>query len=138
LACILGVTALVMRDFYIPFIKPDHKHQLSATRIIAIIIGLLPIPFALYVPALLKTIFFARALRVSVTVVVLFMFYAPLLSNKLGATAGLILSVIFTTIWFVLKDPFGIDNMYIALFTPAVVMILCHFFKKVGPEFRSS
>ena len=128
LACQLGSTALVMKDFYTPLVKPNERHQIQAVRIVALMLGLLPVPFALYIPALLKTVFFARALRASLTVIVLFAFYAPKIGNKAGATAGLILSVVCTTIWFVLKDPFGIDNMYIAVATPLLCMLIGKFF----------
>jgi len=123
LACHLGATALVMKDFYAPLVKPSEKHQILAVRILAIILGVLPVPFALYVPALLKTVFFARALRASLTVIVLFMFYAPKVGSKRSATVSLVLSVLFTTIWFVLKNPFGIDNMYVAVATPFVCLL---------------
>jgi len=132
LACNLGATALVMKDFYIPLVKPSEKNQIIAVRALAIFLGLLPIPFALYVPALLKTVFFARALRTSVAVIALFMFYAPRIGTKSGATIGLVLSVVFTTIWFALNNPFGIDNMYIALGTPIVVMFISQIFNKNG------
>jgi SSS family solute:Na+ symporter len=129
LACHLGATALVMRDFYTPLFKPSEKHQIHVVRVLALVLGLLPVPFALYVPALLKTVFFARALRASLTVIVLFGFYAPRFGSKMGATVGLTLSVLFTTIWFVLKDPFQIDNMYIAVATPLICMLVSSFFK---------
>ena len=128
LACNLGATALVMKDFYIPLVKPSPKKQIIAIRVLAIFLGLLPIPFALYVPALLKTVFFARALRTSIAVIALFMFYAPRIGNKSGATMGLILSVVFTTIWFAMNNPFGIDNMFIALATPIIAMLISHMF----------
>ncbi len=89
-----------------------------------IILGILPVPFALFVPGLLKTVFFARALRASLTVIVLFMFYAPKVGSKKSVNVGLILSVIFTSIWFFLKNPFGIDNMYIAVATPLVCLLV--------------
>jgi len=138
-ACILGATALIMKDFYIPFVKPNEKNQIIAVRVLVVLCGLLPVPFALYIPALLKTVFFARAIRTSIAVFALFMFYAPQVGTKAGATLGLVLSVVFTTVWFVLNNPFGIDNMYIALVTPVVVMLLSHIFKKsyvnpTGPE----
>jgi len=130
LACNIGSTALVMKDFYVPLAKPSEKKQIIAVRVIAIVLGLLPIPFALYVPALLKTVFFARALRTSVAVVALFMFYAPRFGNNTGAALGLTLSIVFTTVWFALNNPFGIDNMYIALATPIVIMLISQIFKK--------
>jgi SSS family solute:Na+ symporter len=133
LACHLGATALVMKDLYLPVMKPSEKHQMFAVRTLAIILGLLPVPFALYVPALLKTVFFARALRASLTVIVLFMFYAPKVGSKASATASLVLSVLFTTIWFVLKNPLGIDNMYIAVATPLVCLLVGKLMRRTTP-----
>jgi len=130
LACNIGVTALVMKDFVVPFLKPSEKNRIIVIRVLAVVCGLLPIPFALYVPGLLKTVFFARAIRTSIAVIALFMFYGPKIGTKAGATLGLTLSVIFTTVWFVMNNPFGIDNMYIALATPLVTMLMSHIFKK--------
>jgi SSS family solute:Na+ symporter len=31
---------------------------------------------------------------------------------------------VVTSVWYLLGDPFGINNMYIALLTPAVIMVL--------------
>jgi SSS family solute:Na+ symporter len=36
----------------------------------------------------------------------------------------LIAATVTTTAWYVMGDPFGIDDIYIALATPAVVMLL--------------
>jgi len=133
LACQLGATALIMKDFVVPIVKPDEKKQIVLTRVIAILIGLAPIPFALYVPGLLKTLFFARALRTAVAVVALFMFYGPNIGSNKSATAGLILSVAGTTIWFILGNPYGIDNIFVAAAIPALVMIADRlFFQKNG------
>ena len=124
LACQLGATALIMKDFVVPVFKPDEKRQILWTRMIAIIIGLVPIPFALFVPGLLKTLFFARALRTAIAVVAIFMFYLPDIGSKKSATIGLLLSVAGTTIWFILGNPYGIDNIYIAAAIPALVMVI--------------
>lgn len=134
LACHLGATALVMKDFYIPLVKPSEKHQIHAIRALAVILGILPVPFALFVPGLLKTVFFARALRASLTVIVLFMFYAPMVGYKKSVNVGLILSVIFTSIWFLLKNPFGIDNMYIAVATPLVCLLVGAVIARIRPS----
>jgi SSS family solute:Na+ symporter len=132
LACQLGATALIMKDFYIPLVNPDEKHKMRATKIISVLIGLLPIPFALYVPGLLKTIFFARALRTSVAIIAIFMFYLPHIGSSKGATIGLLCSILGTTAWFLLGNPWGIDNIYIAAAIPALAMIIDQlFFKKV-------
>jgi SSS family solute:Na+ symporter len=84
LACQLGATALIIKDFYTPYMKPSEQKKIWATRIVSIIIGLLPIPFALGVPGMIKTFFFARALRSSITVLLLFMIFAPLMTSKKG------------------------------------------------------
>ena len=47
-ACQLGATALIMKDFVVPLAKPAEKNKLVLTRILSILIGLLPIPFALF------------------------------------------------------------------------------------------
>ncbi len=124
MACKLGATALFMKDFYIPLLKPSEKHQLMATRITAVLIGILPIPFALYVPGLLKTIFFARALRTAVAVIAVFMFYLPRVGGSTSAVVGLLCAFVGTTAWFIAGDPWGIDNIYIALAIPTVSMIV--------------
>ncbi|MDR3592025.1 MAG: sodium:solute symporter family protein [Negativicutes bacterium] len=134
LACQLGATALMVKDFYNPIVKPGEKHSIWATRIISVIIGLLPIPFALLVPGMIKTFFFARALRTSITILVLFMFYAPHMATKKGGIAALGLSVAATIVWFVLGNPWGIDNIYIALVTPAVVMIIDHTYHRLNKK----
>jgi solute:Na+ symporter, SSS family len=131
LVCQLGVTALVMSDFYTPYFKPDEKQSMKATRIISVIAGLVPIPFAIYAPGILKTVFFARSLRTALAAIVIIMFFAPWLSGKRGAVAALICSVTLITVWMALGNPWGIDNIYIAAVTPFVVMGLDHlFFKK--------
>jgi len=33
---------------------------------------------------------------------------------------------VVTSIWYLLGDPFGINNMYIALLTPALIMAIDH------------
>ena len=122
-ACQLGATALVMKDFFIPLFKPADKNKLLATRVLSILIGLAPIPFALYVPGLLKTIFFARALRTTISVIVVFMFYLPMMGSNRSAFWGLILGSLGVVTWFFLGNPWGIDNIYIGVAIPALVML---------------
>jgi SSS family solute:Na+ symporter len=126
----LGSTALAMKDFYIPLVKPGEKHKLIATRILSIVLGLLPIPFAMLMPALLKTIFFARALRTSISVVAVCMFFLPFFSSSAGAFWGLLLATVAATVWFLLGNPFGIDNIYVALIAPLLIMVMDHYWKR--------
>ena len=44
--------------------------------------------------------------------------FLPFFSSGRGATLGLLAAAVFTSIWYVLGNPFGIDNMYIAAVTP--------------------
>jgi len=132
LACTLGATALIMKDFIVPIFKIDEKKQIVWTRLIAILIALAPLPFALFVPGLLKTIFFARALRTTVAVIAIFMFYLPNIGSSKSATYGLLLSVAGTTIWFIMGNPFGIDNIYVATAIPAMVMLSDRLFFKTN------
>jgi len=132
LVCQLGITALVMSDFYTPYFKPNEKQSMKATRIISIITGLIPIPFAIYAPGILKTVFFARSIRTSLAAIVIMMFYLPLFGTKKGAITALICSIILITAWTLLGEPWGIPNVYIAALTPPLVMGIDHlFFKKL-------
>lgn len=131
LACQLGATALVMKDFYIPIVKPDKKHEIWATRVMSIIIGLLPIPCALLVPGLIKTIFFARSLRTIITVLLLFMLFTPHLASKSGGLIGMVLSVVATVVWFFAGNPYGIDSIYVALVLPIVILLIDHAVNKI-------
>ncbi|HBQ6913531.1 Na+/solute symporter [Klebsiella pneumoniae] len=94
----------------------------------------LPIAFAiaiigvaakyLLVPEVLKLSFFTRAIRLSITVVAVIAFYAPFFRSTRGANAGLIGACVVTSVWYLLGDPFGINNMYVALATPAIIMVI--------------
>ena len=68
--------------------------------------------------------FFTRALRLSITVIALIGFYLPMFKTTRGATAGLIVACVSTSIWYILNNPYGIDNMYIAAISPVLVMAL--------------
>jgi SSS family solute:Na+ symporter len=51
-------------------------------------------------------------------------FYLPFFSSNRGATLGLLGAAVSTTAWYLAGDPFGIDNMYVALVTPPVIIFL--------------
>jgi SSS family solute:Na+ symporter len=87
-------------------------------------IGFLPLLLVFFVPQILHLSFFTRALRLSISVVAIFAFYFPRFGSNTGATLGLIGATITTTAWYVMGDPFGIDDIYIALVTPAIVMLV--------------
>jgi solute:Na+ symporter, SSS family len=91
-------------------------------RIATVIVGLLPIALAIYTPNILQITFLAKAIRASLAVLVLLVFYAPWFGTSRGALFSILGSMIVTVAWFLLGNPFGIDNAYIALVLPLVVM----------------
>ncbi|AHY52384.1 sodium:solute symporter family protein [Bradyrhizobium japonicum] len=118
----LAIASLVVRDFYVPYWKPTPERELKMTRLFSVAIGIAPLVFVFFIPEILKLSFFTRALRLSITIIAMMGFYLPLFASNLGATAGLIGAAISTTAWYMLGNPFGIDNMYVAAATPLVVM----------------
>jgi solute:Na+ symporter, SSS family len=120
----LAIASLIVKDFYVPRYRPTPDVELRMTRWISLVVGFLPLVFVLFVPQILALSFFTRALRLSVSVVALIGIYMPFFSSKRGAIWGLVLATLATTVWYLLGNPFGIDNMYVALITPAVVLVL--------------
>lgn len=118
----LAIASLVVRDFYLPFWQPAPERQLQATRRIALAIGFVPLVFVYFAPGLLTLSFFTRALRLSISVVAVIGLYLPFFGSGRGAASGLLAAVVATTGWYLLGNPYGIDNMYIALVTPALVI----------------
>lgn len=120
----LAIVSLIMRDFYEPRFKPTPEAALRATRLISLAVALAPLIFVFAVPEILRLSFFTRALRLSISIVAMMGFYLPMFRSGRGATWGLLAAAVFTSVWYVLGNPYGIDNMYVAAVTPIVVMAL--------------
>ena len=120
----LAIASLVVRDFYTPRYQPSKEQELKVTRWLSLAIGLLPLVFVFFAPEILKLSFFTRALRLSITMVAMVGFFLPFFASNRGATAGLLLSAIATSAWYLLNNPFGIDNMYIAALAPLLVLVI--------------
>ena len=120
----LAIASLVVKDFYVPYRKPTPEREFKVTRWISIAIGFFPLLFVLFFPEVLKLSFFTRAIRLSITVVAIMAFYLPWFKSTRGANAGLIGACLVTSVWFLMGNPFGIDNMYVALITPAIIMAI--------------
>jgi SSS family solute:Na+ symporter len=119
----VATTALVMRDFYVPWRKPEAEHELRATRYVALAVGMVPLLCVFFTPHILELSFFTRALRLSIAIVALVGVYLPWLGSPRSAITSLVLSGVATSAWYLLGNPFGIDNMYVAALTPAVVLL---------------
>jgi solute:Na+ symporter, SSS family len=120
----LAIASLVMRDFLGPWLKPEPAAELRMTRIVSLVIAFVPLIFVFFVPEILKLSFFTRALRLSISIVAVIGFYLPLFRSSLGATLGLLAAAVTTSVWYVLGNPYGIDNMYVAAATPILVMVI--------------
>ena len=120
----LAISSLVVRDFYAPYFKPTPDQEFRAARVMSLFIGFIPLIFVFFAPSLLHLSFFTRALRLSISIVAVIGFYLPFFSSNRGATLGLLGAAMTTTAWYLAGDPFGIDNMYIALVTPPVVIFI--------------
>jgi SSS family solute:Na+ symporter len=120
----LAIASLVVKDFYVPYRNPTPEREFKMTRWISIGIGFFPLLFVLFFPEVLKLSFFTRAIRLSITVVAIMAFYLPWFKSTRGANAGLIGACVVTSVWFLMGNPFGIDNMYVALITPAIIMMI--------------
>ena len=120
----LAIASLIVKDFYVPYFKPSEEKEFKMTRIFSLLIGFLPLILVLFVPEVLKLSFFTRAIRLSISVVAVMAFYLPFFKSARGANAGLIAACVVTSAWYLMGDPYGINNMYIALITPAIVMAI--------------
>jgi solute:Na+ symporter, SSS family len=119
----VSTATLLYKDFYTRFVgEGDESRSLNFVRIATVIVGLLPIVLAIYTPNILQITFLAKAIRASLAVLVLLVFYAPWFGTKRGALFSILGSMIVTIGWFLLGNPFGIDNAYVALVLPLVVM----------------
>ena len=118
----LATTALVMRDFYVPWRKPEPDRELQATRYVSLVVGLLPLVCVFFAPKILELSFFTRALRLSIAIVALIGIYLPFVGSPRTAVAALVTSGLATTAWYLLDNPFGIDSIFVAAFVPALVL----------------
>jgi SSS family solute:Na+ symporter len=119
----LGITALVMRDFYAPWRKPTPEQELRITRLVGLVVGVAPLVVVLLAPHIQALSFFTRALRLSITIVALMGVYIPWIRSGRAAIVALVASGVATTAWYLLGNPLGIDNMYVAAVIPPLVLL---------------
>ncbi len=103
-------------------------------RVATVVMGLLPIVLAIYTPNILSMTFLGKALRASLSILVLFVFFAPWFGTKRGAFLSILASLVATIVWFMMGNPYGIDNAYIALLVPLVVMGVSEIVKRVRDD----
>jgi SSS family solute:Na+ symporter len=120
----VATATLLYKDFYTRFVKEEgeEKRSLNFIRVTTIVVGLLPIVLAICTPNVLQMTFLAKAIRASLSVLVLLVFYAPRFGTKAGALVSILCSLLATIAWFMAGNPFGIDNAYVALVVPLMIM----------------
>jgi SSS family solute:Na+ symporter len=129
----VSTATLLYKDFYTRFVtkQGDETRSLNFIRVTTIIVGLLPIALAIYTPNILQMTFLAKAIRASLSVLVLLVFYAPWFGTKTGALFSILGSLVATIAWFVMGNPFGIDNAYVALVVPLIIMGVSSMAKRI-------
>jgi SSS family solute:Na+ symporter len=127
-AVTIGTATLIYRDFYMPLFdtRGDKANSLIFVRAATIFVGLLPIPLAILSSKVLAVAFLAKSLRASLAVLVLMVFYAPNFGTRRGALISILASLVAVIGWFLAGNPFGIDNAYIAVLVPLLVMAISH------------
>ena len=119
----IGAATLLFKDFYHPRRRgEDGTSSLRFVRSMTVLVGLIPIPLAIFAPDILKVTFLAKSLRATLAVLVVFAFYAPRFGTPRAAVVSILVSLVLTIGWFLAGDPGGIDNAYVALVIPLVVM----------------
>ena len=119
----IGAATLLFKDFYHPRRRSeDGMSSLRFVRSMTVLVGLIPIPLAIFAPDILKVTFLAKSLRATLAVLVIFAFYAPRFGTPRAAVVSILVSLVLTIGWFLAGDPGGIDNAYVALVIPLAVM----------------
>lgn len=129
-ALVIGSSTLLLKDFYQPYFNRagDDRKDVVFLRIATFAAGVVPIALALFAENVLAVTFLAKSLRAALAVLIVLMFYKPRYGSSRGAVVSIVAALVTTTGWFLAGDPFGIDNAYIAVATPLVIMTAAQLF----------
>ncbi len=135
----VATATLLYKDFYARFVtrEGDEQRSLFFIRVTTLVVGLFPIALAIYTPNVLQMTFLAKAIRASLSVLVLLVFYAPWFGTRTGALLSILCSLVATIAWFVMGNPFGVDNAYVALAVPLIIMGLSSMIERIGKHGHS-
>jgi SSS family solute:Na+ symporter len=120
----LSIASLVVKDFYVPYFKPTAEKEFKMTRVFSLIIGFVPLLFVFLFPSILQLSFFTKALRLTIAIIAVMGFYLPFFNSNRGATCALLGAAVTTSVWYAMGNPYGIDNIYIAIVTPIIIMVI--------------
>ena len=119
----LATTTLIIDDFYVPKMNPTPEQRMKITRHVAVLVGIVPLVGVALAPELLSLSFYKGASNIDRRCSSNGL-YLPYFNSNRGATIGLAASGVTTTVWYLLDNPFGIDNMYIAIIIPFLVLVI--------------
>ena len=100
----------------------DERRSLTFVRATTVVVGLLPIVLAIYTPNVLQVTFLAKAIRDVTVGSGAARLLRALVWHARRCAVEYLGSLVATIGWFLLGNPFGIDNAYVALVVPLVVM----------------
>jgi SSS family solute:Na+ symporter len=131
-ALIIGSATLLLKDFYRPYFNRagDDRKDLVFLRVATFAAGVVPITLALFASNVLAVTFLAKSLRAALAVLIVLMFYRPGYGSSRGAVVSILAALVATTGWFLAGDPFGIDNAYVAVACPLVIMTVVHLLRR--------
>jgi solute:Na+ symporter, SSS family len=120
----IGTATPLYKDFYQTIRKKstDDHSSLNFVCIATVVVGLHPIPLAIYVPDVLKATFLAKSLRATLAILVLLIFYAPHFGTSKGAVVSILTSLVVIIGWFLAGVAYGIDSAHTTLVIPLIVM----------------
>lgn len=127
-ALTIGSATLLLKDFYQPYFNKEGYETKSVrfVRLASIACGLIPVVLAVFATDVLSVTFLGKALRSLLAVFVVLMFYRPSFGSRQGAMAAIWISTAATIGWYIAGDPLGVDNAYVAILVPIVVMGIAH------------
>jgi solute:Na+ symporter, SSS family len=131
-ALIIGSATLLLKDFYRPHFNRagDDRKDVVFLRVATFVAGVLPIVLALFAKDVLAVTFLAKSLRAALAVLIVLMFYKPGYGSSRAAFWSILAALVATTGWFLAGDPFGVDNAYIAVATPLLIMTVAHLLRR--------
>jgi SSS family solute:Na+ symporter len=137
-ALIIGSSTLMLKDFYRPYFNREGNDRKDVVflRIATFAAGVVPIALALFADNVLAVTFLAKSLRAALAVLIVLMFYKPGYGSSRAAVVSIFAALVTTVGWFLIGEPFGIDNAYIAVATPLVIMTVAQLLgrKQPAPE----
>lgn len=117
-----AATGLMVRDFYVGLFRKNASDQeiLWFARFSNIVFSILPLSFAIFTPTLLSLLFFGRGLRGTLGVIVVCALFFPKALSAKAVGVCICASIICSTIWYMLGNPFGINDVLIAVGIPTI------------------